>query len=76
MRGATMKKEQLRPKGAQITPAELKEWRLKRGWTQEQAADRLGVTLRTVENWEQGYRPMRHPATIRKVMDQYRLRKA
>lgn len=30
----------------------LKAWRLARGLTQKQVADRLGVTARTVRNWE------------------------
>ena len=71
-----MKKQKLVPKDEPVTPQSLKEWRLERGWTQEQAAEYLGVSRRAVENWEQGYRLMRHPKTIRKVMDGHRLRKA
>lgn len=31
---------------------ELRLWRIGMGWTQEQAADELGVTLRGYQNWE------------------------
>jgi len=39
-------------------------------YTQKDAADYLGVTVRSIENWEQGERPMRHPGTMRKLMQQ------
>lgn len=35
--------------------ARLKDWREKAGFTQQAAAKHLGVTLRTLENWEQGF---------------------
>lgn len=31
---------------------ELRLWRLGMGWTQERAAEELGVTLRGYQNWE------------------------
>ena len=31
----------------------LKEWREESGYTQQEAADRLGVSRRSLENWEQ-----------------------
>lgn len=31
---------------------ELRLWRIGMGWTQEQAAEELGVTLRGYQNWE------------------------
>lgn len=31
---------------------ELRLWRLGMGWTQEKAAEELGVTLRGYQNWE------------------------
>lgn len=34
--------------------AELRRWRTARHLTQAQAAAKLGVTHRTLENWEQG----------------------
>lgn len=32
---------------------ELKLWRKSMGWTQERAAEELGIELRTYWNWEQ-----------------------
>lgn len=31
----------------------LKEWREENDYTQQQAADKLGVSRRSLENWEQ-----------------------
>lgn len=35
-------------------PAQLRKWRKARGLSQSQAAPVLGLTKRTLENWEQG----------------------
>jgi DNA-binding XRE family transcriptional regulator len=35
-----------------MTPQQLKEWRAVLGWSQQTAADRLGVTLRTYKYFE------------------------
>lgn len=35
-------------------PAKLRRWRKVRGLSQGQAAPLLGITRRTLENWEQG----------------------
>lgn len=35
-------------------PAKLRAWRKARGLSQSQAAPVLGLTKRTLENWEQG----------------------
>jgi len=35
-------------------PAQLRRWRKARGLSQSQAAPVLGLTKRTLENWEQG----------------------
>lgn len=32
----------------------LKEWRADKGFSQRDAADHLGISKRTLENWEQG----------------------
>lgn len=55
---------------ATVSPQELKQWRKERKWTQKEAADQLGVTLRAYENWEQGVAPMQYPIAMRKLMDQ------
>jgi len=34
----------------------LLKWRSKRGWTREEAAAKLGVSRRTLQEWEQGRR--------------------
>ncbi|MGN8689448.1 helix-turn-helix transcriptional regulator [Lactobacillus amylovorus] len=35
-----------------ITGQQLREARLRRGWSQGQLADKLGVTERSIGNWE------------------------
>jgi len=37
-----------------MTPAEFRAWRSAMGYTQQQAAQALGVSLRTVKAWESG----------------------
>jgi DNA-binding transcriptional regulator YiaG len=39
---------------------EIKAWRHRLGWTQEQAAAALGVPVQTVRAWEIGRYPPRH----------------
>ena len=38
-----------------MTPAALRAWRECMGYTQQQAAAALGVSLRTVKSWEAGF---------------------
>jgi len=38
-----------------VTPAALRAWRECMGYTQQQAAQALGVSLRTVKAWEAGF---------------------
>lgn len=38
-------------------PAELKDWRAARGYTQQMLADRLGVRVAAVTRWEAAQRP-------------------
>ena len=49
-----MSKRILKPK-PQVAQA-LTEWRKSKGWTRKQAADHLGVKVRTLESWEYGLR--------------------
>lgn len=42
--------------------ADLREWRKKMGWTQQQAADTLGLTLRQYHSWEHGAKFKRYVA--------------
>jgi len=46
-----------------------KKLRLKNGWTQKQFAELLGVSVRTVQNWDQGIRSpdRRSKIAIRKL---------
>lgn len=37
-----------------MTPADFRAWRARMGYTQQQAAQALGVTSRTVKAWEAG----------------------
>lgn len=39
-----------------ILPARLKQIREMRGWTQEQVADRLNISIGTLSGYERGYR--------------------
>lgn len=47
----------------------LRKWRKALGLTQKQAADRLGVSVRTYEGWEQGKGPS-NPGPVKKLMEQ------
>ena len=38
-----------------MTPADMRAWRASMGYTQQQAAQALGVSLRTVKAWEAGF---------------------
>lgn len=59
-----------------VSSAKLKDWRKERGWTQEDAADWLGVSVKAYRNWEQGSRTMRHPVAMRRLMEQAKSRRA
>jgi DNA-binding transcriptional regulator YiaG len=37
-----------------VTADELKDWRHRMGWTQEEAAFWLNTSVRTYQSWEQG----------------------
>jgi transcriptional regulator with XRE-family HTH domain len=37
-----------------MTPSEFKQWRAAMGWSQQVAADRLGINTRTLKYYEQG----------------------
>ena len=51
---------------------QLRDWRTRRGYTQEQAAAWLRVPLRTYQEWEQGRREPWQTGPIRKLMQQAR----
>lgn len=51
-----------------ITGQQLRTARERRGWTQEQLAKELGVTFRSVGNWERGEVPANREARIRDVL--------
>lgn len=51
-----------------ITGAQLREARESRRWTQEQLAEAVGVTLRSIGNWERGSVPANREARIRDVL--------
>ena len=38
-----------------MTPADMRAWRASMGYTQQQAAQALGVSLRTIKAWESGF---------------------
>lgn len=39
-----------------MTPEQIKDWRVKKGWTQERLARAVGVSVNTVARWERGER--------------------
>ncbi|MBB2964668.1 helix-turn-helix domain-containing protein [Methylobacterium sp. R2-1] len=43
-----------------MTPDDFKAWRLALGFSQQEAADRLGVSRGSVENYERGHRREDH----------------
>jgi len=50
----------------------IRETRLARGLTQPETATQIGVSLRAVQDWEQGRRdPERGPAMIRGAIERW-----
>jgi DNA-binding transcriptional regulator YiaG len=47
-----------------MTPAEIRETRKRKGWSQQAMADALGVSVRTVKHWEAGSRNMSKSTAI------------
>lgn len=52
-----------------MTPDDFKAWRLALGFSQQEAADRLGISRGSVENYERGHRredrrPVEIPLTV------------
>ena len=50
-----------------MTHHALKTWRLAQGLNQAQAAEKLGISLRTYQYCEYGQRPV--PAPVQKLLD-------
>jgi transcriptional regulator with XRE-family HTH domain len=48
--------------GNAVTSQDFKDTRVKLGWTQEQIAEKLGVSVRTVKYYEAGNVPVSTPA--------------
>ena len=48
-----------------MTGSELRAWRLRVGFSQQEVADHLGVTQITVSRWERGVSPVEHPEMLR-----------
>jgi len=42
-----------------MTATELKDWRARKGWTQREAAEAMGVSLRHYQGLEQGRRDVK-----------------
>ena len=42
----------------------LLTWRTQRGWTREESAAKLGVSHRTLQEWEQGRRALQRPSCL------------
>lgn len=44
------------PKSKKHQPEiDFRSWRDRQGWTQREAADYLGVSIKTYQHWEQGW---------------------
>lgn len=52
-----------------MTNAELRRWRVTRGLTQVQLAERLGVTSTTVARWERGEMEIAQPTMLRLALE-------
>jgi putative transcriptional regulator len=61
---------------ARITADEMKAWRAKVAWSQMLAARWLKVSVRTLENWEQGIASPSNPGLLRLRMAAAERRKA
>lgn len=48
---------------------EFQTWRMGLGWTQEQAAECLGLPLATIRNYEQGRTKPQHETLVRIAME-------
>jgi transcriptional regulator with XRE-family HTH domain len=62
-----MSKSRKRKIEPQSLAASLRAWRKSKGWTRKQAAEFLGVNVRTLESWEYGYRAPPMTAAFNKL---------
>lgn len=62
--GAILRSDQAPSRSFEIQPPEIKEIRDGFGLTQEQFAALLGISVRTLRNWEQGRRVPEGPARV------------
>ena len=54
-----------------MTPSQIKDLRLKKGWTQAQLAERLECSVATIKDWESGRRnPNKQAKKILKMLAQ------
>lgn len=63
-----MRKRLLIPEDGPVTGDDIQKWRKHLDWSQRDAAGWLGVSVRALQNWEQGVRNMRHPVGVRRLM--------
>lgn len=53
-----------------LTGEVIREWRIATGWTQEEAADELGISKSSLRNYERGDRPDKEaPVEVPKLID-------
>lgn len=45
----------------------IKRIRIKRGISRKELADKMGVSIRTIEAWEQGRRPIKNIERLKKL---------
>jgi len=53
-----------RPRKPAMSPEELREFRLARGWNQTELARRIGVSSAAVSLWEAGRRAIPQPVAL------------
>lgn len=47
-----------------MTPTQFKAWRKRMGWSQQEAADHLGISKISVQNYERGRRAAPDPRPV------------
>ena len=52
-----------------MTPAEIREWRERHGWSQKQLGAALGVHAMTISRWETGAMEVAHPEMLRLALE-------
>ena len=58
------------PKPKKLKPEiDFRSWRDRQGWTQREAAEYLGVSIKTYQHWEQGWASPKVVKPIKAMME-------